>query len=98
MSNDLEYHKGSVSNVGRIFINFHFADDIAVGVGEEEAGDIVTTIDTTSLAIIRRSIAKATQKPSSMQLFSLFLKKKTAEKLQVISNLRKSCIYFLNSC
>ena len=55
MSDVLEYHKGSVSNVGRIFINIHFADDIAVDAEEEEADVIVTSMDTTSFAIIKRS-------------------------------------------
>ena len=55
MSDVLEYHKGSVNNRGRIFINFHFADDIVVDAEEEEADDIVTSMDTTSLETIKRS-------------------------------------------
>ena len=48
MSGALEDHKGSVSIGGRIFINFRFADDIVVNAErEEEAGDIVTSLDTT---------------------------------------------------
>ena len=47
MSDALEYHKGSVSIGGRIFINFRFADDIVVNAEEEEAADdIVTSMDT----------------------------------------------------
>ena len=43
-----EDHKGYVSIDGRIFINFHFADDIVVNADEEEEGDhIVTSIDRT---------------------------------------------------
>ena len=51
MGDSLEDHKGRVSIGGQIFINLHFADhvcDIVVNaVEEEEADDIVTSMDTT---------------------------------------------------
>ena len=41
MSDALEDHKGIVSIIGRICINFRFADDVVVNDGEEEeAGDL----------------------------------------------------------
>ena len=47
MSGALEDHKSSVSTGSRIFINFRFADDIVVNAErEEDAGDIVTSLDT----------------------------------------------------
>ena len=50
MSDALEGHKASVSNGGRIFKNFRFADEIASGAEEEqEAVDIVTSWDITCI-------------------------------------------------
>ena len=47
MSDALEDHRGSVSIGGRIKVKFRFTDDIVVNAEEEdEAGDIVTSMDT----------------------------------------------------
>ena len=43
-----EHHTGNVSILSQIFINFRFADDtFANAEEEEEAGDILTSMDTT---------------------------------------------------
>ena len=43
MSDALEDHKCRVNIGGRVFINFRFADDIAVNAEEEEEGDDIVT-------------------------------------------------------
>ena len=46
MSDALEHHKGSVSIRDRIFIHFCFADDVVSSEEEEEADNIVSSMDT----------------------------------------------------
>ena len=43
----MEDHKGNVSNDGQTFVNFRFTDDTVANAEEEEAGDIVTSMNTT---------------------------------------------------
>ena len=74
MSGVLEYHKCSVSNGGRIFINIHFADDIVVDAEEEEVDDIVTSIDTTSLAT-NAALCKSCGKADFYAAFLLIFEK-----------------------
>ena len=48
MCEALDDHEGSVSIGGRLFTNFHFADDTVVNAEEEEAGDLVDHLYTTT--------------------------------------------------
>ena len=49
MCEALDDHEGSVSIVGRLIINFRFADDIVLNAEEEEgAGVLVDRLDTTT--------------------------------------------------
>ena len=66
MSDELEEHMSNVSIGGMIFIDYRFADEIVLNAEEEEeAGDIVISMDTTC---IRYKIDTGPDKTRSMRL------------------------------